>query len=82
MKIKIQKAKRFVAKHPIISVFITWFVISLVISVKSGATSYGVGMIVTAIIFSLLAPFIRAERRKIEIDYLAKKIAEEQRNNK
>lgn len=77
MKTKLHKIKRFIAKHPAISMFIVWFAISLVDSIKTGEVRYSVGAIWMLVIFAFLAPFIRAERRKIEMDYLAKKIAEE-----
>lgn len=77
------KFKNFVICHPILTMFITWFVITFIDGYKTRNWNFAGCALLTLIIFAFFAPFIRNARakkeRKEEIDYLAKRIAEEQK---
>lgn len=78
----IKKIINFVVMHPIWSMIITGAVISFITGYKTHEWNFAGSYILTFFIFAFLAPFIRNARRKIEkkeeIDYMAKRIAEEQ----
>lgn len=79
----IKKIVNFVINHPIWSIVITGLVITFIDGYSTRSWNFGGCFFLTIIIFAFLAPFIRKARdkkeRKEEIDYLAKRIAEEQK---
>lgn len=83
MKKTISKIINFVVVHPIWSIIITGLIITFFTGFKSREWNFAGGFLITLIIFAFFAPFIRKARdkkeRREDIDYLAEKIAEEQK---
>lgn len=83
MKKIISKIINFVVNHPIWSIIITGLVITFFSGFETREWNFAGGFLITLLIFAFFAPFIRKAKdkkeRKEEIDYLAKKIAEEQK---
>lgn len=73
----------FIKKHPIITIWIMTFVLYLVDATKTGNPNPAGYFIIGLFLMAVFSPIIkRAHKRKEDnrnMDYLAKKIAEEQK---
>ena len=72
----------FIKNHPIWTIWIITFVLYMINAIKTGNPNPAGYALVGLFLMAAAAPFIRRARRKKErkeeIDYLAKRIAEEQ----
>ena len=77
------KIFNFIKKHPIITIWITTFILYLVDATKTGVPNPAGYFIIGLFLMAVFSPIIkRTQRRKEEkqnMDYLAKRIAEEQK---
>lgn len=73
----------FIKKHPIISIWIITFILYMINAMKTGNPNPAGYFIIGLFLMALFSPLIRRARRRKEnkedMDYLAKKIAEEQK---
>ena len=76
------KILNLIKKHPIITIWIVTFILYMVDGMKNGVPNPAGYFIIGLFLTALFAPLIKRARRKKEnkenMDYLAKKIAEEQ----
>ncbi len=81
-----KKIINFIIKHPFWTAMILWIILIAIIGKQNGNYNPAGALIITAFIAIIVAPFIRNARKKKEkkedMDYFAKKIAEEQNKNK
>lgn len=79
------KILNLIKKHPIWTIWIVTFVLYVINGIKTGDPNPAGYLIIGLFLMALFAPFIKRARKKKEdkeaMDYLAKKIAEEQKNS-
>ena len=76
------KILKFIKNHPIITIWIITIILYFINAIKYGnpnpAGFFLIGLFLTAAFAPLIRRLRRKKERKEEMDYLAKKIAEEQ----